>query len=446
MLADRIVGLDTRDQFLGLASDALVSEARADPGPGGASRHLLLMTLDNLRQANDTTSLATGDEILHRVAKRFAIAAGQGAILGRLNGDEFAALLPEGVDGAAIAGQVMELTGRPYAVHGQVVALGASIGRACWPADGATVETLLQAASIALDKARCAGRRQSLAFSPSMRADTSTRASLENDLRSVLALERTQLRTAVSIDQFVMHFQPQVSATDGRLIGFEALLRWNHPQRGLLGPGAFIPLAEEIGVIGLLGQWALRTACEAALRWKVPAHGCPLTVAVNVSPLQLLEGPALITGIAAVLAETRLDPARLHIEIVESALLGDVAAILRDIKALGVHLSMDDFGSGYASLGNLARFPFDQLKMDRSFILAIETTKAGARMIRVIAALGKILGLATVAEGVETLAQAALVRTAGVTAIQGYFCGRPIPEAAVPALIDQFDSRFCESA
>ena len=406
--------------------------------PTDGPRPVLLMDLDHFRRVNNGAGLAVGDEILRRIAKRIAIAAGEGAILGRIGDDEFAVLLPARADAVATGHAILEFVARPFAVHGHRICLTASIGSATWPAAGTTPEALLQAASLALDQAKTAGRQRQMNYTPALATAAQSHQALGNDLRAALAQNLAQLRNAVVGQQFALHFQPQVGAQDGRLTGFETLLRWHHPTRGLLGPNLFIPIVEEIGLMGLLGQWVLETACRAAAAWPLPPDGPPLTVSVNVSPSQLAQGPALVAGIAEALAASGLDPDRLHVEITETALLGDVGEVLRDIRATGAHLSLDDFGSGYSSLGNLARFPFDEMKMDRSFILALDAEGPGAQMIRAIAALGRGLGLAVVAEGVETEAQAALVRAAGVTTIQGYLFGRPVPESETPSLINRF--------
>jgi EAL domain-containing protein (putative c-di-GMP-specific phosphodiesterase class I) len=230
-----------------------------------------------------------------------------------------------------------------------------------------------------------------------------------------------------------------VDAQNNVLTGFEALVRWRHPDKGMIGPDVFIPLAEEIGLIGLIGDWVLRTACRAATRWPESANGKPLQVAVNISPKQLRDGRLLVGTIANALAESGLDPSRLEIEITESALMGDALATVRAIKGLGVELALDDFGTGYSSLSQLAHYPFDRLKIDRSFVRDLTAVDASdehaARhaqwMLQAIASLGLGLDMEIVAEGVETEEQAALVRAAKVTTIQGYLISRAIPQEVV---------------
>jgi EAL domain-containing protein (putative c-di-GMP-specific phosphodiesterase class I) len=316
------------------------------------------------------------------------------------------------------------------------------------PEHGVDADSLLRSANIALHAAEADGKNKWRRFEPGMQARASMRQSLETDLRAALALNKVELRKAMAIEQFAVHYQPQIEIASGRLTGFEALLRWHHPVRGMVGPDLFIPLAEEIGLIGLLGDWVMRTACRTAAGWPVPRHGAPLRVAVNVSPLQLRERRALVASVADALARSGLPAGRLEIEITESALMGDAQETLRAIKALGTSLSLDDFGTGYSSLSQLAHYPFDRLKIDRSFVRELPTgadTDSPASvhaqwMIQAIASLGAGLGMSTIAEGVETDLQADLVRQAGVTDIQGYLVARPTPEPAIAALIARLDA------
>ncbi len=424
---------------------SMIAESLANAPDPVSPPALLVLDLDRFKAVNDSAGHDTGDGVLQRVVRRIRGAAGPDAVIARTSGDEFAIFLPRG-DAAAMAARLLELVARPYAVNGHAITLSTSIGVALWPADGQDADSLLRAATIALHQAEADGRNRQRAFEPSMQDRARLRLALETDLRAALALQQMEVREALSLDQFQLHYQPQVELADGRLTGFEALLRWQHPTRGMVGPDSFIPLAETIGVIGVLGAWVMRTACRAAARWPVPAHGTPLRVAVNLSPLQLREGRALITGVAEALAESGLPASRLEIEVTESAMAEDSAALLAEIHALGVSLSIDDFGTGYSSLSRIGQFPFDRLKIDRSFIRGLGaarrpgTGRDPAWMIRAIAALGAGLGVSTVAEGVETPAQARLVREAGATEMQGYLVSRPVPEDAVPALIARLDA------
>jgi diguanylate cyclase (GGDEF)-like protein len=415
--------------------------------PGGTLPALLALDLDRFQAINDSTGIATGDGVLSRVARRIKGAVPKGATVARISGDEFAVLLPDGSSGSDVAAKLLELIARPYAVNGHAMTLSVSIGVARAHSYEQAADELLQAANIALHRAEADGKNRWCLFEPWMQERASVRQSLEMDLRAALALNKVELRKAMHVEQFEVHYQPQVAANDLRLLGFEALVRWRHPVRGMVGPDHFIPLAEEIGLIGLLGDWVLRTACRAAAGWPIPPGGKPYQVAVNVSPVQLREKRALVASIADALAQSGLTPERLEIEITESALIGDALETLQDIKALGVGLSLDDFGTGYSSLSQLAHYPFDRLKIDRSFIRELPTgdepNPASAPqaqwMLQAIASLGAGLNMSTVAEGVETKAQAEMVRRAGVTVIQGYLVARPTPEPELASLIRRLE-------
>jgi diguanylate cyclase (GGDEF)-like protein len=440
--ADRLTALPTRAALHALLADALAHTSAEGPFPA-----LLALDLDRFKVVNDSTGLITGDGVLRRVAQRIQGAAPPGSTVARISGDEFAVLLLDGRAAVRLAENLLDLIGRPYAVNGHAVTLSVSIGVALSPDHGRVAEDLLRAAAIALHKAEADGKNQACVFEPWMRESASERQALEADLRAALGTQRNELRKALHVDQFEVHYQPQVSLDGRLLLGFEALVRWRHPVRGMVGPDQFIPLAEEIGLIGLLGDWVMLTACTAAAGWPLPRHGRALQVAVNVSPLQLRERRALVASIADALTRSGLPPERLEVEITESALMGDAQDTLRAIKALGVSLSLDDFGTGYSSLSQLAHYPFDRLKIDRSFVRALPDGHAAPSretahalwMLQAIASLGAGLGMSTVAEGVETEAQAALVRQAGVTLLQGYLIARPTPPCDLPGLIDRLD-------
>jgi diguanylate cyclase (GGDEF)-like protein len=443
--------LDECDPLTGLCSRAalhrVLTSALADARPGGTLPALLALDLDRFQAINDSTSIATGDGVLSRVARRIQGAVPQGATVARISGDEFAVLLPDGDQGGAVAAKLLDLIARPYAVNGHAMTLSVSIGLAQAHGCDQGADGLLQAANIALHRAEADGKNRWCLFEPWMQERASTRQALEMDLRAALAVNKAELRKALPVEQFEVHYQPQVAANSQRLLGFEALVRWRHPVRGMVGPDQFIPLAEEIGLIGLLGDWVLRTACKTAAAWPTPRSGKPYQVAVNVSPVQLRERRALVASIADALSSSGLAPERLEIEITESALIGDALDTLQSIKALGVSLSLDDFGTGYSSLSQLAHYPFDRLKIDRSFVRELPTGEEAnpanaphARwMLQAIASLGTGLGMSTVAEGVETQAQAEMVREAGVTVVQGYLIARPTPEAELPSLMQRLE-------
>jgi diguanylate cyclase (GGDEF)-like protein len=439
------------DPLTGLCSRAalhrVLRETMLDARPGDTPPALLALDLDRFQVINDSTSIATGDGVLSRVARRIQSVVPKEATVARISGDEFAVLLPNGSQGSKVAAKLLELIARPYAVNGHAMTLSVSIGLAQARGCDQDADGLLQAANIALHRAEADGKNRWCLFEPWMQERASTRQALEMDLRAALAVNKVELRKAMAVEQFEVHYQPQVDANTHRLLGFEALVRWRHPVRGMIGPDLFIPLAEEIGLIGLLGDWVLRTACNTAAGWPAPRAGRPYQVAVNVSPLQLRERRALVASIADALAQSGLAPERLEIEITESALIGDALETLQGIKALGVGLSLDDFGTGYSSLSQLAHYPFDRLKIDRSFVRELPTgdevnpasAKQALWMMQAIASLGAGLGMSTVAEGVETSAQANLVRQAGVTVVQGYLIARPTPEAELASLIGRLE-------
>jgi diguanylate cyclase (GGDEF)-like protein len=443
--------LKEHDPLTGLCSRAelhrLLGTTLAGARPGDALPALLALDLDRFQSINDSTGIATGDGVLSRVAGRIRGAVPKDATVARISGDEFAVLLPDGSQGSAVAAKLLELIARPYAVNGHAMSLSVSIGLARALGPDQDADDLLQAANIALHCAEADGKDRWCLFEPWMQQRASSRQALEMDLRAALATNKVELRKAMAVEQFEVHYQPQVDSRSQRLLGFEALARWRHPVRGMVGPNEFIPLAEEIGLIGLLGDWVLQTACRTAASWPAPSTGAPYRVAVNVSPLQLRERRALVASIANALASSGLAPGRLEIEITESALIGDALETLQGIKALGVSLSLDDFGTGYSSLSQLAHYPFDRLKIDRSFVSELPSGDAAHAvrtvqsrwMLQAIASLGAGLGMSTVAEGVETEAQAAIVREAGVSVIQGFLIARPTPEAALASLIERLE-------
>jgi len=415
-LHDPLTGLPNRIRFL----DAVQRAANGAKARGFA---ILYLDLDRFKEVNDGLGHAVGDRLLTEVAARIRSCLRQGDLVARLGGDEFAAILP----GTAVAGAVtplakrlVEVVGRDYDLDGNRVAIGVSIGVALAPQDGGGADLLLRHADMALYAAKEAGGGTWRYFDPGMAERLQTRRSLAADLR--LALPRGEL---------ALHFQPLLRI-DGALFGFEALLRWQHPRLGLVAPAEFIPLAEECGLIAEIDQWVLRLACREASRWPGPYQ-----VAVNLSPAQL-ESRDLIGLVAAALAETGLAPAQLELEITEAVLLRDsqrTLELLHRLREMGVRVALDDFGTGYSSLGYLRSFPLDKLKIDRSFVHDLGRSGTAAPILRAIAAMAEALGLVTIAEGVETEAQLALLREFGVAQVQGYLFGRPRPAAEVPAMI-----------
>ncbi|WP_455975732.1 putative bifunctional diguanylate cyclase/phosphodiesterase [Methylorubrum populi] len=400
--------------------------ALAEAARTGAPLAVLMLDLDRFKAVNDTLGHPVGDALLRKVAERLHKATRRGDVVARLGGDEFA-ILQAGAEqpqaAETLARRLVDLVGRTYVVEGHMLNVGVSVGIAIAPADGQDADDLLKHADLALYRAKAEGRATYRFFEPAMNVQMQARRSLEIDLRRALALR-----------QFTLAFQPQIRLETGEVVGFEALLRWTHPERGPVSPALFIPLAEEIGVIVGIGEWALRAACREAAGWAQPA-----SVAVNLSPVQF-RGGKLVETVMNVLAQTGLDPARLELEITEGALLentDDVLAVLNGLRALGVKISMDDFGTGYSSLSYLQKFPFDKIKIDQSFVRGMEGNAECGAIVRAIARLGASLGMRTTAEGVETTSQLDAIRAEGCTEVQGYLTGRPMPAAQAAALLSE---------
>ncbi|HTZ01555.1 MAG TPA: EAL domain-containing protein [Xanthobacteraceae bacterium] len=381
------------------------------PGDGFA---LMCIDLDRFEEVNDVFGHATGDGLLCAVAKRLQ-AACKNAFVARFGGDEFVVVSADGPQPAsaeAMADRLLLAMESEIDVDGQLLRAGMSIGVAVYPADGTELSVLLANADAALYRAKSEARGSIRFFEPDMDKRLRERRALQHDLRAALLRE-----------EFQLYYQPQASI-DGRIIGFEALIRWHHPVRGMVSPGVFIPLAEENGMIMPLGEWILREACREAASW--PAA---LGVAVNLSPAQFRHGdlPSLVHE---TLLETGLAAERLEIEITEGVLIADFSraiSILRRLKALGVRIAMDDFGTGYSSLSYLQAFPFDKIKIDQAFISNLDRNPQSAAIIRAVIGLGHGLSLPIVAEGVETKEQLAFLRREKCNEVQGYLIGRPAP-------------------
>jgi predicted signal transduction protein with EAL and GGDEF domain len=313
------------------------------------------------------------------------------------------------------------LIGEPYEIEGERVLVGASVGIAVEPECGASAELLLKYADMALYEAKANGRATWCFYEARMDLLVQTRRALSADLRD-----------AIRLGQLEVHYQPLINLGAERIAGFEALLRWRHPERGLVSPGQFIPIAEETGLISVIGDWVLRQACQEAVRWPEP-----VSVSVNLSPRQFRNNN-VARAVKAALDQTGLAPGRLELEITESLLLQDgedVLTALGDLRALGVGVALDDFGTGYASLSYLRKFPFSKLKIDQSFVRGMEQREDCIIIIQAVAALAKRLGMTVTAEGVETEEQLAIVREAGCTHGQGYLFGRPAPPAEATRLL-----------
>jgi len=417
---------DQRDVLTGLANRiGLIREIDlrlASDTDRAVAVHYL--DLDRFKLVNDTLGHPVGDALLKLVSERVSKLLSPGDVFARVGGDEFVILQASGEQPNAVetlAARIIDLVGRTYLINGHSVQVGVSIGIALSGMDGGSSEELIRNADLALFKAKSAGRSTFRFFTESMDIELQARRSMEIDLQRALVLE-----------QFKLAYQPQFQIDGKRLVGFEALLRWSTHERGNVSPADFIPLAEETGMIGPLGEWVLRQACRDAAMW--PA---PLSVSVNLSPLQF-KNPRLVELIVSALGSANLPPSRLDIEITEGALMDDTDAtvnILKQIKALGVKVSMDDFGTGYSSLSYLQKFPFDKIKIDQSFIRSLETNPDSAAIVRAVTALGESLGMMTIAEGVETESQLRQITDDGCRQVQGYLTGRPLPFADASILI-----------
>jgi diguanylate cyclase len=417
--SDALTGLPNRARF----TDLLETHAAASRKTGAAFT-IVLIDLDNFKLVNDTLGHSAGDELLRQVAKRVRDAAGPRDVTARLGGDEFA-VLKLGVasqdERSDFARHLVESIGEPFIVHGQSVSVAAGIGLAVAPADGDRPDVLMRNADLAMNKAKSAGKGAFYAFEPELDRLARERQQIEADLRR--ALER---------GEFQVHYQPLVNARTQVVTAAEALVRWYHPERGLVSPAEFIPIAEEAGLIADLGTWVLRTACREAARW--PDH---IAVAVNLSPVQFRD-PRLVDIVFAALAESGLPRRRLELEVTEGVLLRDedrTLATLTRIRNAGIGLALDDFGTGYSSLSYLRRYPFSKIKVDRSFVRGLPCDTESAAIVRAIVALAGSLGLTTTIEGVETATQFAFAATEGLDQVQGYYCSRPVAAAEFRAFV-----------
>jgi diguanylate cyclase (GGDEF)-like protein/PAS domain S-box-containing protein len=406
---DSLTGLPNRAAFRDEMEQAL-KNLRA-----GDTLAALCLDLDYFKNVNDTLGHLVGDELLCAVTERLRECIGSGDTVARLGGDEFAILQPGGGPGpaGALAQRLIAGINQPYEIGGHHVVVSASIGLALSPSDGTTSEQLLRNADMALYRAKSEGRSAFRFFEPTMDARLQARRLLELDLRK--ALEN---------GEFELLYQPQLVAATEVVTGCEALLRWRHPARGLVPPAEFIPLAEEIGLIVPIGDWVLRTACAEAASWPVP-----ISIAVNLSPAQF-KSRTLVDSVVSAVIQSGLGPSRLELEITESVLLHDneaTLAILHELRNFGIRISMDDFGTGYSSLSYLRSFPFDKIKIDRSFINDLSGQDGSSAIIKAVAGLGHGLGIITTAEGVETREQLDLIRAEGCTEVQGYLFSPPVP-------------------
>jgi diguanylate cyclase (GGDEF)-like protein len=416
---DGLTGLANRTAFR-----RAVDRAFADAKGAGKHFNILLLDLDNFKNVNDTLGHVAGDDLIRQVAGRLKSAIGPADLVARIGGDEFAIVqMPSGDSRAAavaLADRLIELIGTPYDLDGHEAIVETSIGIAQSRTDGADTDQLVNSADLALYQAKAAGRNIFQMFEATMAADARSRYELQNELRR-----------AIARDEFEVYYQPLVDVRTMQVCGAEALIRWNHPQRGMVMPGMFIPIAESTGLIMQIGELVLRRACQDAMHWPPT-----IKVAVNLSPVQFRKGD-IVAIAAAALRDSGLDPERLELEITESVLLArDESNLekLHKLKQLGISIALDDFGTGYSSLSYLQAFPFDKIKIDRSFVADMTTRSDSAAIVCAVAGLGKSLDVKITAEGVETAEQFELLRAAGCDQAQGYLFGRPRPtlETRIP--------------
>ncbi len=420
---DEVRYIATHDVLTGLANRALfqdVLQAQLHDACDERPAALLLVDLDLFKQVNDTLGHPTGDALLKAAAGRLKLLAPANSMVARLGGDEFAIWLPaeHGHLAEQLAARIVNLLSRPFLLLGNVVEIGASVGVALLPCDADDPDMLMRAADLALYGAKGAGRSSWCRFDPGMDNAARQRQQMVQDLRRALALGTLRL-----------DYQPLVGASSHSVAGFEALVRWDRPDHGLVSPNDFIPLAEETGVIVPIGEWVLHCAAREATRW--PDH---LRVAVNLSPRQLEDGDRLVLAVGRALAESGLAAHRMELEVTEGGLaqVGPPGLVhLHRLRALGVRIAIDDFGTGHSSLSRLLDFPFDSIKVDKSFVAGLgQDDKAGA-LVRSIASLARSLDMCAVAEGVETREQAMLARHDGFSQIQGFLISKPMAPAAI---------------
>jgi diguanylate cyclase (GGDEF)-like protein len=426
--AEEMLGLAaSHDQLTGLANrngfntrlDAALSGARRDQ----TELAVLCVDLDRFKAVNDRLGHGAGDQLLIQVGQRMREIARGTDVIGRLGGDEFALILPgSNLAGAErVAGRLLESLRRPYTLGEEAARVGASIGIAIYPVDGGTSEQLLRNADTALYKAKGAGRDTWCSFASEDGVREHQRIQLEQDLRS-----------AVELQQFTLAYQPICNVATSEPVAFEALLRWNHATRGAVSPVDFIPIAEQTGLIEPLGRWVIEVACAEAAAWAMP-----LRIAVNLSPAQFHDDN-LLGFIQDVLSRTGLPPQRLDLEVTEGLLLEDVEEVVQTMQALramGVRMVLDDFGTAHSNLSYLRGFPFDAVKIDRSFLRALNSDRQARALVEAMLAMARALGLEVIGEGVETEEQLALLRLMQCHWVQGYLLGRPAPSEATRELI-----------
>jgi diguanylate cyclase (GGDEF)-like protein len=413
---DPLTGLANRRCFIERLEQSLRESAEQD-----RQLAVLFIDLDQFKQVNDSLGHGVGDELLVAVAARLTEQVRLIDMLARLGGDEFICLM-EGVrdedEVALVANEIIDAFERPFGLGDNELFLSASVGVSLFPRDGASVVELMRNADTAMYRAKAVGRGQFHFYTPEMTRDAQQRIRMEN-----------LLRRALEHDEFTVHLQPQVDTASGRLVGAEALVRWNSPELGLVMPTRFIPLAEDSGIIIGLGNWVLQETCRQVMQWSDSGFDLPM-VSVNLSVKQL-ERPEFIDVLRDILEATGMEPAKLKLELTESVVMGvgDACTVLQRLRELGISLALDDFGTGYSSLSYLKMLPVQQLKIDRSFVTGIGRNPGDEAIIRTVIQLAASLGFEVVAEGVETAEQAAFLAGLGCQQLQGFLHGRAVAPA-----------------
>jgi diguanylate cyclase (GGDEF)-like protein/PAS domain S-box-containing protein len=434
----RIAHMARHDALTDLPNRVLFRERLAEALAGvgrGAKLAVLFLDLDRFKGVNDTLGHPMGDELLKVVARRLRHCVRDTDTVARVGGDEFAIIqtdIEQPLDTAVLARRIGEAVRAPYDLAGHAVMVDTSIGIAIAPNDGVEPDGLLKAADMALYGAKADGRGTYRFFEAAMDMKMKARRELE-----------IALRQALTAGQFELHYQPLVNVDDRRITGCEALLRWKHPERGMISPAEFIPVAEEIGLIVPLGEWVLRKACIDAASWPDD-----IKVAVNLSPIQVTN-QNLVPVVISALAAAGLPARRLEIEITESVLMHNTEknmATLHRLRELGIGISMDDFGTGYSSLSYLRKFPFDKIKIDRSFISGLPNDSDSVAIVLAVAGLASNLNMTATAEGVETTEQLEKVRALGCVEMQGYLFSRPLPLAQIMPLFERQRHKLAKSA
>jgi diguanylate cyclase (GGDEF)-like protein/PAS domain S-box-containing protein len=428
---DAVRFIATHDVLTGLANRSLFQEVMNRSLPGACEEKqaaLILVDLDLFKQVNDTLGHPTGDALLKATAGRLKSLAPPDALAARLGGDEFALWLPPGTGehAGSVARKIVDLLSRPFLLLGNVVDIGASVGIAMAPQSATELDLLMRAADLALYSVKSSGRSGWCQYDPSLDNAARERQQLIQDLRRALALGTLRL-----------DYQPQVLSSGHDVAGFEALVRWDRPGHGLVSPADFIPLAEDTGVIVPIGEWVLLSAAMEAAKW--PDH---LRLAVNLSPRQLEDGDRLLAAVTRAITESGIAANRLELEMTESGLAQAGQAGLEQLhrlRALGVRIAIDDFGTGHSSLSRLLDFPFDCIKVDKSFVAGLGTDDRSSALVRSIATLARSLNVAAVAEGVETREQALLARHDGISQIQGFLIAKPMAPAAIADFLRRMD-------